>query len=112
MTNWAGHMPGILNLQIIRGARLVVPLSFEDADGPLDLTGYQVRAALKRGVTTVGFSIEGTLDNQGKCSLVMDVATTRTLPLGSAEWELEFAIGDEVVPMLRGSVLVLTEIVV
>lgn len=93
-------IPGVLNIVLPKGTTLAKRFElYDEANNPIDLTGYEVQMAAKKSyssttflmnIATSGGTTEGTITVTGnRIDATVPWATTDTWPTGVYLWNLE-----------------------
>jgi hypothetical protein len=102
------------NLTIDQGATFERLVRVSEANAPKDLTGYVVRAQLRRSykaaLPLATFVCAVTDAAAGEITLTLDATTTTGITAGAAVWDLELEYAGVVTRLLEGTVQITPEV--
>ena len=107
-------MSGKYNIMIEQNSNFSLPITLYNVSGSteslMDLTGYTVKASIKKNYedskTCATMSLNNVLNSSGSIQLGMSSTETKALPVGSYVWDLLITTGSVSTRMLEGIVAV------
>lgn len=113
-------LPKRRDLDVYRGDTLSIPFRISDESGPLDLTGYTIRAQVRKtrlsSTAEAEFLVVVTDAADGRFSLVMAASVVATIPCGETPassasrhyWDVQLTDADDVTTTTHAGAFVLS----